>query len=303
MTHAFTGVREPCLNCGGGMDALIDDISDWEYGVEWPSRLVMCDACGLVTHEPRIQPQQIEALYPANYLAHSSASGSQSIYGRLKTMLARRSARGVAAHVPPGGACLEVGCGNGSFLKVLRHVRDDIDLAGVDISDVNITGIPRFTFYKGQLEEVDFGDAAFDIIYCSNLIEHVPDPFLFLEKCLAVLRPGGVIYGITPDHLSVDRYVFRRYWAGYHYPRHTFVFNHRNIVDILRKSGLEPVTIKGSYSFWYLSLANRFLELPGTKRRGVAFAVVSALFLPFDLAVNAFRCHGSMTFIACRGER
>ncbi|HTE49588.1 MAG TPA: class I SAM-dependent methyltransferase [Kofleriaceae bacterium] len=287
-----------CLNCGQALVGLVDEIRDWEYGVDWASKLVICPGCGLVTHDPPVRADQIELLYPASYVAHGAASRSRSIYGRLKGVLGRRSARGVARHIPPGGSCLEVGCGNGSFLSVLAGAREDIQVAGVDIVDAGVTGVPRFTFYRGQLEDVDFGDRRFDVIYCSNLIEHVPDPFRFLRKCAAILAPGGVIHGITPDHLSIDRYLWRRFWAGYHYPRHTFVFNHSNIRAILEKCGFEPVAIRGSYSFWYLSFANRFIELPGTKKRGLLFAAVTALFLPFDLVVNLFRCHGSMKFVA-----
>lgn len=286
-----------CLNCGEGLVGLVDEIQDWEYGVEWRSRLVVCPACGLVTHDPPVRADQIEQLYPTNYTAHGAASRSRSIYGRLKGVLARRGARGVARHIPPRGSCLEVGCGNGSFLSALEETRDDIELAGIDIVDAGVTGVPRFTFYRGQLEDVDFEGRRFDVIYCSNLIEHVPDPFRFLRKCASILTPRGVIYGITPDHLSLDRYLWRRYWAGYHYPRHTFVFNHDNIGDILTKCGFEPVAIRGSYSFWYLSFANRFVELPGTKKRGLLFAAMTALFLPFDLAVNLVRPHGSMKFV------
>ena len=289
---------QTCLNCGSKLDSLIDRIQDWEYGVDWASRLVICPGCGLVTHDPPVRGDQIERLYPKNYAAHTGASRSRSIYGRLKAVLGRRSARGVARHIPPDGSCLEIGCGNGSFLSVLAEERGDIQLAGVDIVDVGVTDVPRFTFYKGQLEDVDFGGRRFDVIYCSNLIEHVPDPFLFLRKCAAILKPGGVIYGITPDHLSIDRRIWGRYWAGYHYPRHTFVFNHHNIEQILGKCGFEPVKTKGSFGFWYLSLANRFVTLPGTKKRGLMFAAVTALFLPFDLLVNLFRPHGSMTFVA-----
>jgi len=288
---------QACINCGEGLVDLIDHIQDWEYGVDWHSRLVTCPSCGLVTHDPPVRADQIELLYPRDYTAHTGASRSRSIYGGLKALLGRWSVRRVARHIPPAGSCLEVGCGNGSFLATLGAALDDVQLAGVDIVDVGVTDVPRFTFYKGQLEDVDFAGRRFDVIYCSNLIEHVPDPFLFLRKCAAILKPGGVIHGITPDHLSLDRYVWGRYWAGYHYPRHTFVFNHSNIGRILEKCGFAPVQIKGSYSFWYLSFANRFATLPGTQKRGILFAAVTAFFLPLDLLINLFRCHGSMTFV------
>jgi SAM-dependent methyltransferase len=286
-----------CLNCGGELGVLVERIEDWEYGVPWGSRLVMCRQCGLVTQEPPVRADEIERLYPPGYTAHTPASRSRSVYGRLKALLGRAGARAAARYLPAGGSCLEVGCGNGAFLAQIAELRPDVELAGVDIVELGVA-LPRFTFYKGQLEEIDFGARRFDLVYCSNLIEHVPDPFVFLRKCAALLRPGGVLYGVTPDHLSLDRYLFGRYWAGYHYPRHTFVFNHRNLAQVLSRSGFERVKVRGSYSFWYLSFANRLVERPGTRPRGLAFAAVSALFLPLDLFINLFRCHGSLTFVA-----
>jgi SAM-dependent methyltransferase len=288
-----------CLNCGGELAVLVERIEDWEYGVPWGSRLVMCRQCGLVTQDPPVRAEEIERLYPPGYTAHTPASRSRSIYGAVKGLLGSAAARAVARYIPAGGSCLEVGCGNGAFLARLAEARPDVELAGVDIVDLGVA-LPRFTFYLGQLEAIDFGARRFDLVYCSNLIEHVPDPFVFLRKCAALLRPGGVLYGVTPDHLSLDRYLFGRYWAGYHYPRHTFVFNHRNLHQVFSRSGFDHASVRGSHGFWYLSLANRFVERPGAKKRGLLFAAVSALFFPLDLLINLFRCHGSLTFVAQR---
>ena len=297
-----------CALCGsadggagpGILRPLVREIRDYEYGVPWRSELWTCGSCGLVMQEPRVEAADIAKLYPDGYLAHSPGSRGRGVYGRLKSLLARREARLLARHVPEGGRVLEVGCGNGKFLAMLHEVRPDIGLAGVDIEDVGIADLPGFTFYHGQLEEVDVPLAAFDAVYCSNLIEHVPDPLAFLARCRAVLRPGGVIVGITPDHLSLDRHLFGRYWAGYHYPRHTFVFNHRNIRTLLERAGFAALRVAGSHAYWYLSLANLLVELPGTKRRGLAFGAITALCAPFDLLINLFRVHGSMTFIGRR---
>ena len=291
-----------CLLCQNPMDPLIDDIRDWEYGVEWESKLVICPSCGLVSHQPPIRSEQITALYPANYLAHSPASASRSLYGRLKEILAHRTARKIASNVPQGGTMMEIGCGNGHLLKNIAAVRPDIHFVGVDIEQVEITGLQNFTFHHGQFEQVELEEDSIDLIYCSNLIEHVPDPLLFAQKVLKTLSPHGTFLGVTPDHLSVDRYLFGKYWAGYHYPRHTFVFNHHNIKTLLKNSGFSEIKISGAYSFWYLSFANKLVELPGTKKRGIAFALVTALFLPIDLLINLFRCHGSMTFSAIKAE-
>jgi SAM-dependent methyltransferase len=289
-----------CVVCGDALAPLRDDVRDWEYGVAWASRLVACPGCGLVTHDPPIAAHEIARLYPSDYLAHGGASASRSIYGRLKAVLGRLGARGVARHLPPGGAILEIGCGNGGFLRAVHARRPDVRCAGVDLVDVGVDGIPGFAFFHGQLEDVDLGGRTFDVVYCSNLIEHVPDPRRFLARAAAALAPGGVIYGVTPDHLSLDRYLMGRYWAGYHYPRHTFVFDHKNLRTLLERSGYEVLKLGGSYGFWYTSLANRFVARSASRPRGLGFAAVTAAFLPLDLLINLFRVHGSMTFVARR---
>lgn len=288
----------PCLSCSGELSPLHDDIQDYEYLVDWKSRLVICPDCGLVTHDPPIQGADIPLLYPETYHAHTGGSSGQGLYWKLRKALAGITLRGLLPLVPPGAKLLEVGCGNGSFLRLLGEARSDLELHGVDIVDTKIQGIERFTFHQGMLETVDLPESCFDVVYFNNLIEHVPDPFLFLAKCRRILKPGGLAYGNTPDHLSIDRYLFGKHWAGYHYPRHTFVFDHHNLPQIFRKAGFEDIRLKGSYAFWSLSIRNRLTPGHGPKKRGLLHAAVTGGMLPLDLLINLFRCHGAMTFSA-----
>lgn len=300
-SQELSGVQpRACVLCGGALRRFISDITDWEYGVSHASELVRCANCGLVTHDPPIRVEDIPGLYPATYLAHSGPSTGRGVYGALKRLLRQRTISGIDRLIPANGTLLEVGCGNCQLLRDVRAARADVRLVGVDIEAVSHEPISNFEFLHGQLEEVQLADSSVDIIYCSNLIEHVADPRRFLDVCRRVLKPGGRIYGITPDHASFDRLLFRRYWAGYHYPRHTFLFDHDNIKLLFAGQGFTEVKTSGSYSFWYLSLANRFVELPGNKKRGVWFALVTALFLPLDVCINLFTTHGSMTFEASK---
>lgn len=290
----------PCILCDGTLRPYTDEVRDWEYAVDWNTPLLRCDNCGLVTHDPQIKPDQIPGLYPSNYMAHSGASGGSGVYGRLKKILADRSTKALDPHLPAGGTMLEIGSGNGHFLAKVAARRGDVQLIGVDIVDPGEIDLPNYRFLHGQLQDIEIDADSVDLIYCSNLIEHVADPIEFVEICARILRPGGTIYGVTPNHRSIDRRLFGRYWAGYHYPRHTYVFNDRNLTSLLENTGFTDVTMSGSYGFWYLSLANRFVELPGTKKRGLPFAAVTAAFAPLDLVLSRFYPHGSMTFTGVR---
>ncbi len=287
---------DDCLVCGHSERRPLYPVRDFEYGVPWDSQLLLCEGCGLVSHDPPIRQSEIPTLYPDDYHAHRSGSEA-GLYWKLRRGWSLLGLRTLLASVPEGGRLLEVGCGNGDFLRMVAEARPDLELHGVDIVDTGIDDIEGLTFHSGMLETVDI-PVTFDLIYFDNLIEHVADPVVFLEKCRELSKPGGRIHGKTPDHLSVDRPLFGRYWAGYHYPRHTFVFDHHNIRLLLDRCGFQDVEVEGAYAYWSLSLRNLWMPGHGSKPRGVVHAGITIGMLPVDLAINRLRCHGAMTFTA-----
>ena len=42
--------------------------------------------------------------------------------------------------------------------------------------------------------QLPFRDAAVDVCYSSNVLEHVPDPWRMAEEMLRVTRPGGLVF-------------------------------------------------------------------------------------------------------------
>ncbi len=283
-----------CISCQGSL-APLPHVQDYEYRVPWSSRLVCCEGCGLVTHDPPITEADIPSLYPRSY--HAYRKGGRRLYHRLRQRWDLGRMRRLARHIPRGGRLLEVGCGNGEFLRSVSRLRPDLWLHGVDINDPQIHDIPKFSFHRGMLEHASLVPGV-DFIYFNNLIEHVADPRCFLQRCHDLLCPGGMIFGNTPNHDSVDRRLFGRYWAGYHYPRHTFVFNHRNIEALIARTGMGEIEVWGSYGFWSLSLRNRFMVGHGGRARGLGHIAVTMATLPLDLLINVFMPHGAMNFRA-----
>jgi len=48
-------------------------------------------------------------------------------------------------------------------------------------------------------QRLPFAGAAFDAIFCVNVLEHVPDPALLIREAARLLLPGGVFFAITPN--------------------------------------------------------------------------------------------------------
>lgn len=289
---------EPCVNCNSTPSVFIKGTKDYEYGVDWSSVLVKCSKCGLVTQEPRIRAEDIPKLYPDNYFVHSDSSKKKGIYSFLKKRLDRIKIGRLTRYLPENAVVIEVGCGNGGFLLALEQARPDLLPIGIDIVNPGTLDNSNVKFYTGQLEDQDIQESSVDLIFFDDLLEHVENPVVFLEACYRLLRPGGVVFGITPDHASVDRLLFQKYWAGYHYPRHTFLFDHHNIAQILRKSNFSDVKISGSNGLWVKSIKNIIMTLPATKKRGLVHYGLMLAFYPLDILINLFTCHGEMSFIA-----
>lgn len=95
----------------------------------------------------------------------------------------------------PCEAFLDAGCGDGRYLAAL-----DSELparrAGTDIAErILETARARVEadFRQANLEALPFEDGAFDLVLCSQVIEHVLNPQTATVELARVLRPGGTL--------------------------------------------------------------------------------------------------------------
>jgi 2-polyprenyl-3-methyl-5-hydroxy-6-metoxy-1,4-benzoquinol methylase len=167
-----------------------------------------------------------------------------------------RIAEAVRAHLPCA-SLLDAGCGDGRYFHVIATDPPTERLAGCDISE-RILATARETaaqvglspeLVRANVEALPFEDAAFDLVLCTQVLEHLLSPADGVRELARALRPGGVLL-LSADHVrnTVTRVLFaprlavvgllglRNRHAPVLFPEHRF--ETEELAQILAEAGL-----------------------------------------------------------------
>jgi 2-polyprenyl-3-methyl-5-hydroxy-6-metoxy-1,4-benzoquinol methylase len=105
----------------------------------------------------------------------------------------------------PGTRVLDAGCGNGALAA--EYLRLGCTVVGVDLSESGIAQARR-AHPAGRFERMDIddgilgrlGEAPFDLVVGTEVIEHLYDPRRYVRGCFAALKPSGRLVLTTPYH-------------------------------------------------------------------------------------------------------
>ncbi len=82
---------------------------------------------------------------------------------------------------------LDVGAGNGSFLKILEQRRENLSMIGIERSVAAVQAARcQAPIIRGLAEDLPFSDRAFDLVSALETIEHLP--YGTYERALGELR-------------------------------------------------------------------------------------------------------------------
>jgi 2-polyprenyl-3-methyl-5-hydroxy-6-metoxy-1,4-benzoquinol methylase len=139
------------------------------------------------------------------------------------------------------GHLLDVGCGDGSFLVLMRSIGWTV--AGIEASrDAAKVARERhgLEIREGNIEEVDLPDT-YDAITMQHIIEHVREPVRVLGATRVALKPGGVLSIRTPNLDSLGHARFRDLWMPLDPPRHLHLFTPSTLATCVKKAGFTIV--------------------------------------------------------------
>lgn len=262
--------KPTCAACGQRGARVFAGSRDFFCGAEGVYDYLRCPRCQLTWVSPQPTPRRLQALYEAHYGEVLEAPSLEGTRGGIKTALRRAvlSRAGYPAALParaaglplslirpvadratynlgllfppfrPGGRLLDIGCGHGWYVRIMRDW--GWDAIGVE-ADGGAAARGRAAYgvdiRPGSLEEQRFPDGAFDAVSIRHVFEHVPDPAATLREIRRVLRPGGWLGMAMPNGRSLGSRWFGRAWRGFSPPWHLHLFSPTSLSRILVDSG------------------------------------------------------------------
>ena len=152
------------------------------------------------------------------------------------------------------GRLLDVGCGTGSFLSVMKT-------AGWQVNGLEPDEEARALALQKNItvDPVDhlfsFPPASFNAITLWHVLEHVHELHRYMDQLKKLLTTNGVIFIAVPNYTSADARHYKESWAAYDVPRHLYHFSPASMSTLLSLHGLKEVkTLPMWFDSFYVSM-------------------------------------------------
>jgi SAM-dependent methyltransferase len=149
-----------------------------------------------------------------------------------------------------GERVLDLGCGAGRFVAALREA--GADPVGVELAEAALERAGRNAPGADlRLLEPDgslpLEHASVDLVWCSEVLEHVADTAHLLLEARRVLRPGGRLLVTVPFHGRVKAALIGLLRFDRHFDplgQHLRFYTRSSLERALRESGYEAIDVR-----------------------------------------------------------
>jgi ubiquinone/menaquinone biosynthesis C-methylase UbiE len=167
-------------------------------------------------------------------------------------------------HLRPGMRLLDAGCGVGSITLDLAEMVTPSEVIGLDADPAQLElaqaaaatrELQNIRFQTGNVYELPFVDASFDVALAHTILFHLSEPLRALKELRRVLAPGGIV-AVSDDDASTwvvapDNSIMRR---------------------VVIELGPQVITANGGSPFYSRNLRHLLLEAGFARTQGFAVA-------------------------------
>ena len=247
--ESYLSRMEKCPLCSG---------TDWRLlyplGV---LRVHRCKTCSMMFLNPYLSPQGMEKIFSSPELL-TKVSAFFADYCGEETWITPRTRQAYGKvldealrHAPQRGKLMDIGCGQGAFLKVAKDqgwepfgIEPNCSKAA-ELENEHGIKIFQEDFLKAVVPENEY-----EVVSSWDFIEHLPDPSGLVKRARAMLKQGGLFLVATPNHrsfldwsamlawrLSFEKFTYAL--SKLYTVDHTLYFTDATLCELLRRDGFE----------------------------------------------------------------
>ena len=158
---------------------------------------------------------------------------------------------------------IDVGCGEGYLLYCLEKKYPQSSLFGLDLTNGRIQAtkkhVPKAKLLRGDIFELPFPDNTFDVVICSELLEHLTDYPKAISELIRITKKRLIV--TVPNELPLIKVMCPRCKTKHYLDEHVNFFTEEKIRYPFAKRS--DITIRGTRKFHSIYTYNRLtLKLP-----------------------------------------
>ena len=220
--------------------------------------------------EPVPDPAVRESHYQEEYYDTSRGERFFPLFEAAVRFFVTLRARAITRREPGPASLLDVGCGRGGLLEHFngrgwRTLGTQLSRTAADSArrrkglDVRCAELPDLDVPEGSLQVLTF----------FHVLEHLPDPALYLRRSRELLEDNGLLVIEVPEHGGLGFRLLRRRHLCFDYPNHLTFFTFLSLRTLLYRTGFR-ICDSSHFSLEYspfTTLQNMLNILPGESNR------------------------------------
>jgi len=157
---------------------------------------------------------------------------------------------------------LDAGCGAGFVIEfLLNNWENEVEIAGVDIDPemINLarTRNPSVTIVGGDIYQLPFEDNKYDLVICTEVLEHLRHPEKAIEEIARVSKHWCIISVPHEPFFQIASFLRGRYFTTFgNNPEHINHWGPRSFSAFLKISSLDLITLKKEFP-WLIALCRK----------------------------------------------
>lgn len=167
----------------------------------------------------------------------------------------------VRKEVRPGSRILDAGAGTVRY----RHHFPDCDYVTQDLKEYKGLG-GKFQYgnidYISDINSIPIEDNSIDVVICTEVLEHIPQPDLAIKEFSRILKPGGRTYITAPLGSGIHQSPLH-YYGGFSPSWYHHVFKKYGFGDIVlrpKKRFFALYSQQTQWAFIYLGKSRKFIH-------------------------------------------